>query len=154
MDIICAHFSLNHTEFQEECFWSDFSESTFGVCIMPFTLAKAQSWEEFGLFEKKSDYDQRLSKPRKWISQHWSWISSCLELGIGLVSNVAWCWQAFASWGIFSSICKSRACSFSEWEEISRLGIRLCFLFYFLLIYPLFFWLAFKHTYPNLFLFL
>lgn len=27
---------------------------------MPFTLAKAQSWEEFGLAEKKSADDQRI----------------------------------------------------------------------------------------------
>lgn len=29
---------------------------------MPFTLAEAQSWKEFGLVEKKSNYDQRIFK--------------------------------------------------------------------------------------------
>lgn len=62
MGITGGRSPLNHTEFQEECFWSDFSESTFGVCLLPFILAEAQSWKEFGLVEKKSDYDQRLFK--------------------------------------------------------------------------------------------
>lgn len=29
---------------------------------MPFILAEAQSWEEFGLVEQKSDYGQRVFK--------------------------------------------------------------------------------------------
>lgn len=32
------------------------------MCFLPFILAEAQSWKEFGLVEKKSDYDQRLFK--------------------------------------------------------------------------------------------
>lgn len=59
MDIICEHFLVSQTEFQEECFWSDFSESTYRVRLLP---AEAQSWKEFWLVEKKSDYDPRIFK--------------------------------------------------------------------------------------------
>lgn len=128
MDITCGHFPLNHTEFQEEGFWSDFSESTFGVCLLPFILAEAQSWEEFGLVEKKSDYGQRIFKTlgNAFLSIDLEFLHA-LELGIGLECNVVGCWQAFAS------ICKSRLGSFWEWEEMSRLWVRFYFLCPFLL---------------------
>lgn len=34
----------------------------WGVCLLPFIVAEAQNWEDFGLVEKKSDYDPRIFK--------------------------------------------------------------------------------------------
>lgn len=62
MDMPGRHSPLSHTEFQEERFPSDFSESTSGLCLLPLMLAEAQSWKKSGLVAKKSDYDQRLFK--------------------------------------------------------------------------------------------
>lgn len=134
MGISGARSRVSHIEFQEECFCSDFSEPTFGVCLLPFAIVEARSWKEFALVEKKSDYNQRLFKNlgNVFLSIDLEFLHA-LSLALALTLKCGEVLTSFCKLGYFLIICESILGSFWEGEEMSKLGIRFYFLFPFLL---------------------
>ena len=113
MGITGARSRVSCIEFQEECFCSDFSEPTFGACLLPFAVAEAQSWKEFALVEKKSDYNKRLFKNlgNVFLSIDLEFLHA-LSLALALTHKCGGVLTSFCKLGYFLIICKSILGSF------------------------------------------
>lgn len=113
----------NCAEFQEDHFWNEFSETSFGIWLLlllwtEYNVRLALYWLKINQITDKDYF-----KTWTCVSRHWF---SCLELGPDLRVR----WRQGLQYGIFLNLStKADYMGFRMGKKISRLGIIFCFLF-------------------------